>query len=63
MSVAVLLDKFITATVDMESEQQQQEKEEIKRKKEVHSPPSLLSRTIILSCIFAMNAFLYPCQI
>ena len=35
VSVAVLLDKFITATVDMESEQRQLEIEEIKKKKEV----------------------------
>ncbi len=39
VSVAVLLDKFITATVDMESEERQQEIEEIKKKEEVHNSP------------------------
>ncbi len=36
--MAVLLDKFITATVDMEAEERQLEIEEIKKKEEVLAP-------------------------
>ncbi len=35
--MAVLLDKFITATVEMESEERQQEIDVIKKKEEVQS--------------------------
>ncbi len=40
MSVAVLLDKFVTATAEMEMEEQQIQAEEIKKK---HQVPDLSS--------------------
>jgi hypothetical protein len=39
--VAVLLDKFITATVDMESEERQEEIDAIKKKEEVQNSLAL----------------------